>query len=154
METIAFKEMRNAYEQQREKERRKLSDFLTEYIEKQGLNLEVIKGGRAGKVWLRYSSGGKFASYDLSNWKWVEIIGMDSNFSCIVSLNMPEFDPNSGNAHVLFDRIGLLISFPDDQLYYETEIFTDIDLPFDDDKKLERVAALVKEQFEFYRNKK
>ena len=66
---------------------------------------------------------------------------------------MPEVDPNSGNAHVLFDRIGLLVSFPDGQLYYETEIFTDIDLPFND-KKLEYIADLVKEQFVFYLNTK
>lgn len=61
---------------------------------------------------------------------------------------MPDIDPHSGNTHFLFDRVGLLISFPNDQLYYKTEILTDIDLPFDN-IKMERIATLVTQQFAF-----
>lgn len=62
---------------------------------------------------------------------------------------MPDVDPRSGNSHILFDRVGLLVSYHKDGHYYETAINTDIDLPLDDSEK-EKIAQLVIDQFKIF----
>ena len=60
----------------------------------------------------------------------------------------------SGNAHALYDRIGLVVLYQSGTDYYKTMILTDIDLPFGDDEKgekaKEKIARIVIEQFESY----
>ena len=145
MENCDFQDIKAAYEKHREEERRKLSTFLNNYIKKNKIDLTVVRRGSTGKGRKNYTSNGKIEPYDLSNWKWVEIKEKDSDFDCVVSLNMPDVDTKSGNFHALFDRVGLLIEYPNKSV----KIYTNIDLPFDDEK-MERIAALVVEQFEFY----
>lgn len=146
METMSFTAVRTAYERTREVERRKLSDFLVDYIGQNQLSLTVVQGGNAGKGRTEYTSHGQIVPFDLSNWKWVEVKGVDSDFNCIVSLNMPDVDPVSGNFHALFDRVGLLISHQKKQAI---PIHTDIDLPFDEEK-MGCIADLIAEQFDSY----
>lgn len=142
-----FEETKSTYKQRREIQRLELAKFLAgdERISKE---LRVVSGARAGKGLTKYESGKRFAQYDLSNWKWVEITD-DIDFECIVSLNMTDIDPRSGNFHGLFDRVGLLVSYKKETSYYETRIYTDLDLPLNDDKKGE-IAELVLEQYRLY----
>lgn len=148
-----FAKARRDYEGCREDERKALAKFLNAIDE----DLRVVSGARAGKGWTRYASGKRIVEYDLSNWKWVEITD-DRDFECIISLNMPDIDPRSGSMHALYDRIGLLVSYHKEGLFYETKIYTGIDPPLNDsdtgkDKK-ERIAQLVKEQYEIYKQQK
>lgn len=134
------------YEKMREQERISLATYLSNHSEIKKAGITVKTRGRAGKGWPSYKSGGRIAAYDLSNWKWVELNHADRDFTCIVSLNMTETDPNTGNTHCLFDRIGLYVTYPRNGCYYKTDIYTDIDLPLD--KKAEdKILELVLEQF-------
>lgn len=164
---MTFGEVSAEYKRLREQERKSLVEFLSKYLPKNDTTKEklcVVSGGRSGKGITKYTSGRRIAEYDLSNWKWVEITD-GGDFDCIVSLNMPDVDPSSGNSHFLFDRIGLLVFYHIDNYYYETNIYTDIDLPLDnrddkgndgkeDEKDKEKIAQLVIEQFENYCKKK
>lgn len=151
MGTTDFETAKSNYEEAREEIRRELIRFLSTY---KGIEdvLRIVSGGRAGKGLKNYTSGKRIEVYDLSNWKWVEITD-DSDFECIVSLNMPDVDPRSGNPHTLFDRIGLLVSYHRDGQYYETAIHTNIDLPLNEEKK-EKIARLVREQYDAYCEKR
>ena len=56
----------------------------------------------------------------------------------------------SGNAHALYDRIGLIVTYTTCRNnYYKTSIWTDIDLPLDE-QSLEKTAGLIIEQFGIY----
>lgn len=151
MDETSFDNAKGKYEELREDERRALAVFLAKYEGIEG-TLRVVSGGRAGKGLRNYTSGKRIDGYDLSNWKWVEITD-DIDFECIVSLNMPDVDPRSGNSHVLFDRIGLIVSYHKDGYYYETAIYTDINLPLSGEAKAQ-IAQLVLEQYEIYCEKK
>lgn len=148
MDEKEFETVKTNYEQARESVRKDLAKYLAKY---KGIEdvLRVVSGGRSGKGLKNYTSGKRMIKgYDLSNWKWVEITD-DGDFDCIVSLNMPDVDPRSGNSHILFDRVGLLVSYHKDGHYYETAIHTDVDLPLDDTEK-ERIAQLVIDQFKIF----
>lgn len=151
-----FRKLKDGYEQARDTERINLAialaKFLTDNKELKD-KLRVVYGGRAGKGRVNYSSGKRIKEYDLSNWKWVEVTD-DDDFECIVSLNMPDTDPRSGNSHVLFDRVGLLVSYRiNDSYYYETAIHTNIDLPLTDEA-VKDIAQLVLEQYKIFCEKK
>lgn len=150
MDKTEFGAIKNSYEQARESERKDLAKYLAKY---KGIEdvLRVVSGGRSGKGLKEYTSGKRIKVYDLSNWKWVEITD-DSDFECVVSLNMPDIDPRSGNAHTLLDRVGLIVSYHKGGHYYETTIYTDIDLPLDDAKK-EKIAQLVLDQYKIFRER-
>lgn len=153
---MTFQDAKNEYERQRDTERINLAialaKFLTDNKELKD-KLRVVYGGRAGKGRVNYSSGKRIKEYDLSNWKWVEVTD-DDDFECIVSLNMPDTDPRSGNSHVLFDRVGLLVSYRiNDSYYYETAIHTNIDLPLTDEA-VKDIAQLVLEQYKIFCEKK
>lgn len=156
MDKKEFEQLKIAYEQARDTERINLAialaKFLTDNKELKD-KLRVVYGGRAGKGRVNYSSGKRIKEYDLSNWKWVEVTD-DDDFECIVSLNMPDTDPRSGNSHVLFDRVGLLVSYRiNDSYYYETAIHTNIDLPLTDEA-VKDIAQLVLEQYKIFCEKK
>lgn len=147
MEKDEFKTIKGGYEKAREEERSDLARFLSL---QEGIAevLRVVSGGRAGKGMKNYTSRKRIETYDLSNWKWVEITD-DRDFECIVSLNMSDVDPRSGNSHALFDRVGLLVFYHKNGHYYETVIYTDIDLPLDEKEKAQ-IAQLVREQYDTY----
>lgn len=148
-----FLDVREEYKKQREDMRKDLAEYLN------GIDTElrIVSGARAGKGWTKYTSDRRIAEYDLSNWKWVEITD-DQDFECIVSLNMPDIDPSSGNIHALFDRIGLIVSYHKDGFFYETKIYTDIDLFLivsdGGGEVKEKIAQLVREQYGIYKQQK
>lgn len=146
MMNTEFYAVQDNYEKQREKERIGLANYLSQNEKIANAGLKVKTRGRAGKGRKDYTSGGRISVYDLSNWKWVELNHAGNNFDCVISLNMPEVDPSSGNTHCLYDRIGIYVTYPRDGCYYKTDIYTDIDLPLDDGAK-ERIVELIVEQF-------
>lgn len=145
-----FLEARKKYEKIREQERRDLIEFLEQTFQDE-VRIKIIKGGKSGKGAKDYSSGGRLgeASYDLSNWKWVEVTDrLQKQNTCIISLNMLEQDPRSGNIHALYDRIGFFISLcsPDSPLLVkEVRLITSLELPLNETKKKQIKEILAKE---------
>lgn len=122
-----FELIKQVYTECREAERLKIANHL----EKQGF--KVKKHGSAGKGVKEYKSGGRLNKpFDLSNWKWIEIIKDGREF--LVSLQPPDKDPSSENHHVLMDRIGVCSN--------EHWIITDIDLPIDE-KSLDALVEII-----------
>lgn len=144
---LSFSEIKEGYVQRREQERKKLIDYLRS--DALFLNSGLTVGTRGGSGNRDYSSGKKISPFDLRNWKWVECKSADENFNAVISLNMPETDLSSGNAHSLYDRIGLIVTYTRRNSYYKTSIWTDIDLPLDE-QSLEKIAGLIVEQFGIY----
>lgn len=135
---MTFEKVRAEYERQREQERVGLAAYLTTHKEIKEAGLRVITFGNAGKGSEHYTSHGRIPAYDLRNWKWVEVKGMEG-FDAVISLNMPDIDPQTKNIHSLYDRIGVIFS-PEEWVY------TAIDLPLEDAEK-EQIAQLVLGQF-------
>lgn len=136
-----FKDIKDNYNKVRENERKSLSNYLIDIL-KHDERLAVVTRGSSGKGRIKYGSSGRFGEdgYNLSNWKWVEVKNNEQkDCSCIISLNMLETDPNSGNVHALYDRIGFFVYTNNKNtgiLTDERRIITDIELPLDDVKKL------------------
>ena len=149
---LSFSEIKEEYVQRREQERNDLIAYLQRHDKFLNSGLTVVTRGGSGNR--NYSSGKKISPFDLRNWKWVECKNSDNNFHAIISLNMPETDMVSGNAHALYDRIGLVVTYPQGNDYYKTLILTDIDLPFGENEKgekaKEKIARIVMEEFEIY----
>lgn len=140
----SFKEVQEAYEDLREKERTKLLQYLKDELTNS--KLMVVNRGWSGRGRKEYTESGNIEKYNLENWKWVEVKCGDE-FSCIISLNMPEVDPGTANVHALYDRIGIFVSYKKDSNYYKTSIYTDIDLPFET-AEMESIKKIVLEQYE------
>lgn len=160
---MTFQDAKDEYERRRETERGKLAGYLSSYPGISG-KLRVVSGARAGRGLTNYTSGNRIAPCNLSNQKWVELTD-DCDFNCVVSLNMIETDPHTGNTHFLFDRIGLYFEYKCGAFLYEMQIYTDIDLPLDEvdegkekkpqtHEKQKKIAELVKEQYNIYCQKK
>ncbi|MBU5435616.1 hypothetical protein [Pseudoflavonifractor sp. MSJ-37] len=149
---LSFSEIKEEYVQRREQERKDLIAYLQRHDKFLNSGLTVVTRGGSGNR--DYSSGKKISPFDLRNWKWVECKSPDNRFHAIISLNMPETDMVSGNAHALYDRIGLVVLYQSGKDYYKTMILTDIDLPFGENEKgekaKEKIARIVIEQFEIY----
>ena len=146
---MEFQEINDAYVQQREQERKNLIAYLQKHTLFSHSGLQIVTRRRSGMGAEQYSSGGHIAPFDLRNWKWVECKSADENFNAVISLNMPETDLSSGNAHSLYDRIGLIVTYTRRNNYYKTSIWTDIDLPLDE-HSLEKIAGLIVEQYGIY----
>ncbi len=145
-EAKAFTDAKTEYEKQREVQRLKLRDFLSEHERLKAAGLKVVTAGASGKGSKKYRG-----NYDLTNWKWVEVKSADG-FDCVISLNMLDIDPRTQNVHSLYDRIGLILTL-------EKWLCTDIDLPLvgdekDDQDKQERIAELVLEQYKKFEKEK
>lgn len=137
---MSFEEVKKEYEMQRENERKALSTYLLAHKGLSAAGLCIVTGNGAGKGVEKYTSGGEIPTFDLRNWKWVEVKD-ENGLDCVISLNMPHVDNGTKYILSLYDRIGLLFSpNPDDW------ICTDIDLPLDEKKK-EKIAQLVLKQF-------
>lgn len=134
---MTFQEVRAEYERRREQERIGLASYLAAHTEIKEAGLRVIAGGSAGKGSEHYTSHGRIPAYDLRNWKWVEIRGA-GEFDAIISLNMPDIDPQTKNMHSLYDRIGVIFSSGE-------WVYTSIDLPLADTEK-EEIAQLILEK--------
>ena len=144
---MEFQKIKDQYEQQRKAERSKLIAYLEKHALFTNAGLTVVKGGGSGSK--NYSSSGRIFPFDLSNWKWVECENAGGSFNAVISLNMLDDDLSSGNAHALYDRIGLILTYRHENNTYKTLIWTDIDLPFSDES-MEKIAKLISEQFGVY----
>ena len=148
VDILGFQDIKNAYEQKRENEQKKLRDYLKKHPALNKAGLRAVSG--CGKS--SYTSNRQIAPFDLSNWKYVEIKDKDKRFSAVISLNMPDKDPKSGNFHALYDRVGLIIKEKDSDKHFvhaDIVIHTDIDLPFDE-AAMEEIARIVIEQFNIF----
>lgn len=144
---MEFQKIKDQYEQQRKVERSKLIAYLEKHALFTNAGLTVVKGGGSGIK--NYSSSGRIFPYDLRNWKWVECKNAGGSFNAVISLNMLDDDLSSGNAHALYDRVGLILTYRHENNTYKTLIWTDIDLPFSDES-MEKIAKLISEQFGVY----
>lgn len=146
---LDFQDIKDAYERKRESERDKLINHLKQHpaLSKAELDVTGLRGGKGRK---NYTSHGQISPFDLRNWKWVEITNQDESFSAIISLNMPDTDPKSGNFHALYDRVGLIIDgHGSGGSFVHTVVHTDIDLPFDE-AAMEKIAQIVIERFNIF----
>jgi len=125
---LEFKETKKRYTELRAQEKNKIIAALLEYGYPV-MNMMFTKeledpfNKRAGRGLTNYTSNGRIAEYDLSNWMWVNTRKEDLFLS--ISLQADEIDEQTGNGHVLFDRISFECSWEDG---YEYKI-TDYDLP-------------------------
>lgn len=136
---MSFQQIRAEYERQREQERVNLAAYLSAHEGIKAAGLHVSVAPRAGKGCKNYTAHGRIPAFDLRNWKWVEVKGA-GGFDVVISLNMPDIDPETKNIHSLYDRIGLIFS-PEEWVY------TAIDLPLEDTKK-EQIAQLILKRME------
>lgn len=122
-----FIKAKQQYNDCREAERKKIISYLKE----EGFEILKERGGRGAK---NYTAGKTLESpYDLSNWKWIEA-AMDGINYCI-TLQAFDRDPNTGNRHVLMDRIGVYTYAKyNAEDAYKNMVTTEIDLPMDDEK--------------------
>ncbi len=114
-----FFRVKNEYTCLREKERRKIIECLVSKKDRNGKSLFFKKKGieycnsnkyRGGSGESNYTSGGTLeGKYDLSNFKYIETRYKDCNI--LISLQSFDIDPNSGNIHLLFDRIGIIYDY-------------------------------------------
>ncbi len=141
-----FEKIREKYEKLREEERVKLRDKL----EFKDSELKTIK--RGGKGLPDYGQTRLMKKYDLQNWKWVEVVD-DKHFQALISLNMPDVDPGSGNMHALYDRIGIRFTWfikakvgiradSEKKLLETSWIDTGIELPLTDEN-IEEIESLI-----------
>lgn len=145
----AFDETKETYEEIREVERQILAKYLKEHPKLEGKLKPAIRG-RVGKGAENYSCNGKIPTFNLKNWKWVKVVGTgeDKDFSCVISLNMPDIAPDTGIPVALYDRIGLIWR-PSPKEW----VYTDIDLPLDTDK-MEKIVDLVLAQYKEFKKRK
>ena len=95
-----FLEVRSQYNKLREEERNKISKYLRNHDDFKNATVKAKRGS------YKYKSGKILEiEYDLSNWLWIDITINDVNF--LISLQTFDQDPNTGNFHVLVDRIGI-----------------------------------------------
>lgn len=125
-----FLEIKEKYNELREKERIKLRDFLI----KKGFE-NISQRSNAGKGKRNYTSGKRLTlPYNLSNWLYIEATLDEVNF--FISFQSFDIDPCSKNLHSLTDRIG--ISFYTGKYnpsYISANMkITNIELPLDDEK--------------------
>lgn len=122
-----FVTCKKEYENARNFEKNKLMEFFKE----EGVKVLNMGHGNGSK---NYTSGGTLeVSYDLSNWKWVEI--EKEEYKYLISLQAFDRDKKTGNIHVLMDRIGIY-KYKDYNAMETIEkmIVTDIELPLTEEK--------------------
>ncbi|MDD7334650.1 MAG: hypothetical protein SOV61_00360 [Lachnospiraceae bacterium] len=142
-----FLEVRSQYNKLREEERNKISKYLRNHDDFKNATVKAKRGS------YKYKSGKRLEiEYDLSNWLWIDITINDVNF--LISLQTFDQDPNTGNFHVLVDRIGIYAYGGDYSAddAHKNMMITNIELPIDDNK-LEKLANIVKDlsECEFYK---
>ena len=117
MDKKEFSRIKDTYNDYREKERKRIIDFIAERNDDQGNPIfSKISGAdysarkyAGGCGSLKYGNRKKrplTPVYDLSNWKYIETLCRGQYV--FISLQCFDLDPGSHNIHVLFDRIGVL----------------------------------------------
>lgn len=119
---VLFMETKAKYNWLRETERKKIIAYFLE----KGENVSY-KGGNGN---FDYTNSGKLEkSYDLTNWKWVEITKGNRKF--FISLQAFDKDKGSKNYHVLMDRIGICMYGREEKNpnYFDLMKITSLELP-------------------------
>ena len=119
-----FRKAKEQYEQQRLFERNRIARFLRT----KGFETRALQGTK------QYKASGRMQKlFDMSRWKWVT--ASKDGWNYFISLQAFDFDPRSGNHHVLNDRIGIYCYPGDRKLDYDPmeALFrmqiTDLELP-------------------------
>lgn len=138
-----FEKIKQDYEKARQEQRQR----IVEYLKDNGYT--VVDGWAAGKGRRNYTSGGTLKRpYDLSNWKYIQAQKNSNQF--FISLQSFDHDPNSGNQHVLMDRIGIYHYIGDRKKEYDAfDAFskmrtTELELPLSEEDKKTLVGLLAK----------
>lgn len=134
---MEFQKIKEEYNNARTLERNKISKFFREQKVFEMENPSARSGVK------KYTSGGRFTEeYDLSNWKWVCV--KRNNVHFFISLQTFERDPNTGNMHVLMDRIGIYCYVGNySPVDAQTKMYaTNIELPMNKDKLTELHSIL------------
>lgn len=110
-----FDKITNEYTFLREEERKAIIDCLANKKDKNNKPLFFKKNGKkydgykyfGGTGESDYSSGDTLeVDYDLSNHKWIDTIYKGCHI--LISLQSFDIDKNSGNIHLLYNRIGVI----------------------------------------------
>lgn len=131
-----FLKLKDEYYKYRKNEIYNLSRYIRKFFKQNYKNKKLKVRANGGKT--GYSSGSRLKTkFDLSNWLWIDI-DIDE-LKILLSFQSFDHDPKTGNLHILMDRIGLYVysgeySAVDSQ---KNMMITDIQLPLDDEKKLE-----------------
>lgn len=122
-----FTEISTKFEELREEQRMAIVNHFANN------GFKVSKDPRAGKGKGNYTSGGTIAEYNLKNWKYVDVAINGRNV--FISLQAFDKDPNSGNHHVLENRLGIYVydKYNAEKAFTEM-VTTNIDLPMNDEK--------------------
>ncbi len=109
-----FKRIKKEYQGYREKERKRIIEYLLSKTDDQGEPLFAklsYKGGSGRPNYGNREERPIEGTYDLSNWKYIstEYKGRE----LLISLQCFDLDPKSRNIHVLYDRIGVLFDAAD-----------------------------------------
>ena len=154
-EQESFSWIKEQYKEVRESQRKNIIN----YLKLKGFTVSVSP--RAGQGIEKYGESRLGKSYDLRNWKWIDI--EKDGQKIMLSLQPFDYDKNSGNYHALMDRLGIYLykkNSNETSDAIKRMFLTDIDLPMDDEKleKLENVLNGIfscrKEMEEVYKNKK
>ncbi len=122
-----FTEIATKYEELRENQRMEIVNHLA------SKGFKVSKDPRAGKGKENYTSGGTIDEYNLKNWKYVD--AAINGHKVFISLQAFDKDPNSGNHHVLENRLGIYVydKYNAEKAFNEM-VTTNIDLPMNYEK--------------------
>lgn len=133
-----FTEIRDQYNELRRKERNIIVNYLRNHVFfKNKAKINARNGSQ------KYNSGQRLKTkYDLRNWLWIDLAINDVNF--LLSLQTFDYDPKTGNLHVLMDRIGIYV-YGDNYSAVdarENMMITNIELPLNENK-LEELANII-----------
>ncbi len=122
-----FNEIKQKYSECRDLQRK----LIINHLKNKGFEVLNEKGGK-GKT--NYTSSNKLEiPYDLSNWKWIDV--KKENINYLISLQAFDKDYNTGNYHVLMDRLGVYTYEKyDAEKAFQNMVTLEIDLPIDDEK--------------------
>ena len=123
-EQDSFNWIKERYEEVRESQRKNIKKFLKEK------GFTVINKGREGRGGEEYGESRLGESYDLSNWKWIDV--EKNGKKILLSLQPFDYDEDNGNYHALMDRLGIYLYKKNNGKTSDAikrMFITDIDLP-------------------------
>lgn len=104
----SFSDIKAAYKEARNEEKKKLIDVLT--------HRGYAANNRGGCGFLKYTNNSTIKTYDFTNWMWLNgrktlmISNNPVNLTVTVYFQSPNYDNRTKNNHILFDRLCYSIS--------------------------------------------
>ncbi|ATH95998.1 hypothetical protein [Dermabacter jinjuensis] len=99
-----FQQAKDDYVHARQTQRDLIKEFLKDEVAKNLQEYLKAKGIDATFTPTKGVAHGKY-----KNWMWAQIYSREIDVSVFVSLQVFDHDPKTGNIHVLFDQLGVLI---------------------------------------------